>query len=127
MGPSGLEASPQLLLLASQTGERTLGLTPVLGDPETAAPLSGLLCLLCFGSPPCSARCPERGHQACSWGPVLPGLCSSPPQFHKFRVAKEGMGVPEDQRSAGEADSTTSRGVTHTQQSPGWGGARLAR
>ena len=123
VGPRGPEASSQPLaapLVASQEGNRALGLTPVLGDTGTAALLSGFL--LRFESPPRSAQCQER-----SQGPVLPGLCSSP-QSPKLRVAEEWVGgVPEDQRSASEADATTSRGVTHTQRSPGSGGARLAR
>ena len=74
------------LLVASEVGDRDLGLTPVLGDPKTAALLSGLL--LCFESPPRTAQCQDH-----SQGPVLPRLCSSP-QSPKLWVAKEWVGGP---------------------------------
>lgn len=85
--PEGPRHHPKLwlpLLVASPVGDRALRLTPVLGDPGTAALLSGLL--LCFESPPCSAPC-----QDLSQGPVLPGLRSSP-QSPKLWVAEEWVG-----------------------------------
>lgn len=100
-----------LPLPASQRRDRALDLAPMLGDPETATLRPPLLWVP-------SQLCPSvqrAGEKVSSPGPILPSLCYSPPQSHKLQVAKEGMGVPEDQRSASEADTTTSRrGYTHS-------------